>query len=478
MRSHNFINRWGLLLFPALILLFSGCNKLVDINSPVTSISGRNVYSNDGTAIAVLTGIYTTMSQASIMGGDLTSIGFLTGLTSDELTLFDGNMDIGLAAYYKNMLSANLSGTDSWNSIYTRLYIINFAIEQLTQQNALTNKVRIQLLGEAKFLRALSYFYLLNLYGDVPLVISSDYAVNANLSRASKKQVWDQLISDLKDAQSILSEDYLDGTLLKTTTERLRPTKWAATALLARAYLYTEDWKNAELQSSNIIAQTARYGLSDSLNDVFKNASREAIWQLQPVLTGWNTEDAKAYIIPADYGPNGASGVYLSGQLLNSFEVNDLRKRKWINTISYSGIIYSYAYKYTRNTYGDIIDEYNTILRLSEQYLIRAEARTMENNIQGAREDLKIIRQRAGLPNTTAINKDELLEAILHERQVELFTEFGHRWFDLKRTNTINKTMSLVTPLKGGIWSANWQLFPIPLYDIQTNINIKQNIGY
>jgi len=478
MHSRNFLNRWNSSIFMTMILLLCGCSKLVDINSPITSISGKNVYTNDETAIAVLTGIYTTMSQASMTGGDLTSIGFLTGLTSDELTLFDGNMDIGLSAYYKNMLSANLSGTDSWNNIYSRLYIINFAIEQLTQQNKLTDNIRVQLLGEAKFLRALSYFYLVNLYGEVPLVISSDYTVNAKLARSPKKLVWDQIISDLKDAQSLLSEDYLDGTLLKVTTERLRPTKWAAVALLARAYLYIEDWKNAELQSSNIISHTSLYSLTDSLNDVFKNTSKESIWQLQPVLFGWNTEDAKAYIIPAEYGPNGASGVYLSTQLLNSFEVNDQRRQKWIDTITYSGITYSYAYKYKRNIYGDIIDEYNIILRLSEQYLIRAEAKAMQNNILGAIEDLNIIRKRAGLPNTSAMSKSELIEAILHERQVELFTEFGHRWFDLKRSNTIDKKMSLVTPIKGGSWNNNWQLFPIPIYETQTNINIKQNPGY
>jgi hypothetical protein len=73
-----------------------------------------------------------------------------------------------------------------------------------------------------------------------------------------------------------------------------------------------------------------------------------------------------------------------------------------------------------------------------------------------------------------------MLSAILHERQVELFTEWGHRWFDLIRTKNATSVMSVVTPLKGGVWNNDGHqlLFPIPLSDLGKDPNLKQNSGY
>jgi hypothetical protein len=118
------------------------------------------------------------------------------------------------------------------------------------------------------------------------------------------------------------------------------------------------------------------------------------------------------------------------------------------------------------------------ILRLAEQYLIRAEARAQQNNIDGAKTDLNAVRNRAGLLNTTANDKTEMMAAVLHERQVELFTELGHRWFDLKRTKAVDLVMNSVTPIKGGTWQTTDQLYPIPVADIIRNSTLKQNPGY
>ncbi len=118
------------------------------------------------------------------------------------------------------------------------------------------------------------------------------------------------------------------------------------------------------------------------------------------------------------------------------------------------------------------------MLRLGEQYLIRSEARTQQDNLPGALADLNAIRLRAGLANTEATTKEEILASLLHERQVELFTESGHRWLDLKRTGTIDNIMPLITTEKGGIWQTTDQLYPIPADDIQRNKNLIQNSGY
>lgn len=455
------------------IITISSCKKLVEVNSPTTSINAKNIYTNDQTASAILTGIYTQLSASNLVSTDLTSIGFTTGLSGDELTLYDGYADNRLLAYYQNRLTAN--GSDFWGDIYKKIYILNAAIEGLSSASSLTPSVKTQLLGEAKFTRAFCYFYLVNLYGDVPLILRTDYSQNRIMPRTSIELVWRQIITDLIDAKSLLSSDYLDGTILNKTPERVRPTKWSAIALLARSYLYTSDWKNAEIQASEII-NAGNYSL-DSLHNVFLRNSNEAIWQLQPVNAGSNTEDAKIYVIPAT-GLSGSTPVYLSRQIMSSFEYNDQRKKIWVDTASSSGIIYYFAYKYKIATLNQPVTEYNTVLRLGEQFLIRAEARAQQINFAGARSDLNEIRKRAGLKALDLNEKTSLLQAIYHEGQVELFAEWGHRWLDLKRTKLINAVMTEVTRKKGGSWDANWQLYPIPSFDILYDGNLTQNTGY
>ncbi len=106
-------------------------------------------------------------------------------------------------------------------TVQTRLY------EGVEKSKTLSVAVKEQLLGEAKFLRAFFYFYLVNLYGDVPLIISTDYVVNAKSSRTDLLQVYDQIVRDLIDAQRNLSVSYV-------SSERVRPNQSVATALLAR----------------------------------------------------------------------------------------------------------------------------------------------------------------------------------------------------------------------------------------------------
>jgi starch-binding outer membrane protein, SusD/RagB family len=99
--------------------------------------------------------------------------------------------------------------------------------------------------------------------------------------------------------------------------------------------------------------------------------------------------------------------------------------------------------------------------------------------------DLNIVRSRArgplpgDLPDLLPfLDQASAIAGILHERQLELFTEWGHRWFDLKRTGEIDNVMNIVSAEKGGSWSTNWQLYPIPNVDIESNPNISQNPGY
>jgi hypothetical protein len=480
MTSHPFV-----VYFTLVLLIFSSCKKFIDVEPPVTRITGESAFNSDATASAVLTGLYTDISGTTIASPNkFRFLSLYAGLSSDELTLWQGISDNLGVRYYRNSLvssSALSIGGELWRSCYPYIFICNSAIEGLDKSTLLSPVVKQQLMGEAKFMRALFYFYLVNLYGDCPMPLTTDPGINSNLPRTSVSDIYLQIIADLKEAQNLLSSQYLDASLLKTTAERVRPTKWAATALLARVYLYKGDWANAELEASYVINNSSLYVI-EPLNNVFKKNNKEAIWQMQPVRSGYNTEEAWVFIIPATGPTNFFTGnpVYMSSQLLNAFESGDQRKvnGNWVNSITVGANTFFYPYKYKVNTLNSPVTEYLTVLRLGEQYLIRAEARAKQNKISESQSDLNIIRTRAGLLNTTANDQPSLLSAILHERQVELFTEFGHRWLDLKRTGNINTVMSIVTPQKGGTWNSNWALYPIPFSELQAAPQLTQNNGY
>jgi len=199
------------------------------------------------------------------------------------------------------------------------------------------------------------------------------------------------------------------------------------------------------------------------------------------VNVGWNTEDARVFILPAT-GPNSVSGtgfpVYLSDELLNSFEDGDRRRLKWVDSVIVNSTNYYYPFKYKSALLGAPVTEYLTVFRLAEQYIIRAEARAKQNNIDGAKSDMNMIRTRAGLKSLQMTDQASLLLAIQHERQIELFTEWGHRWLDLKRNNTVNEVMGTVAVNKGSTWNPDWQWYPLPAYDLVHDKNLSQNHGY
>ncbi|OQP59112.1 hypothetical protein A3860_38755 [Niastella vici] len=478
----------AVILFTWLTILDCGCKKLVDVKAPNNVITANSVYNSDVTSIAVLNGLYTQMSTNNYGStATIPTVSMWAGLSADELTLWKGTTSISQIAYYKNELSATTAGGDFWMNIYPYIYTCNAAIGGLESSVSLTPAVKNQLLGEAKFLRAYFYFYLVNLYGDIPLVLSTDYKINASLSRTPTSVVYNQITADLQAAQNLLTDGYVKSdalTLYSSSAERVRPCKAAATALLARTYLYTSKWTDAEAQATGVISNTAVYD-TVPLNKVFLKNSKEAIWQLQPVTTGTITNTADAYSFVLSVPPVGLNfqhPVYLSDTLINSFETGDQRRTNgnWVNVYNDVTGTYYYPYKYKNVTQGTGVTptEYTMLLRLGEQYLIRAEARAQQGNITGAQSDLNVIRRRAGLSNTTANDKSSLLAAILNERQVELFTELGHRWLDLKRTGKVDVVMNTVTRIKGGNWSSYKQLYPVQLNELLNNPYMIQTTGY
>ena len=451
-------------------ILLPSCKKFLDVGDPPDKLSAQYVYRSNVNAIAVLNGIYYDLQSDDGFAQGRSGIGFNVGLSADEFKVPGGSLYQGLYS--------NDQYPDFWGQIYGFVYRANAAIEDLSEANSLSPLVKRQLLGEAFFIRA--FCYLVNLYGDVPLITSTDYKVNANLARTVTDKVYEQIIMDLTTAHESLSDKFVGGDLNNIVNERIRPTKWAAAALLARSYLYMGRWREAEQQASEIINQKDLFDIV-SLDDVFLRNSREAIWQIQQISGDGvflHVRDAELYIL-ANGVPDGfANPVSVGDFLMARFGNDDKRKFEWLKVDSSSGTKYWYFYKYKTKDVGVNVNEYLMVFRLAEQYLIRAEARAQLNDLTGSENDLNLIRGRAGLQMISVGNKDALINAIFNERQVELFTEWGHRWFDLKRMGKIDSVMAKVSPAKGGTWASFKRVYPIPKSEFQYNKNLQQNEGY
>lgn len=456
-----YILKFYILISLSFALLNISCRKFLTPDAPVDRLQTANVFTNDNTAIATITGIYSEMTQGNlgIVTGNTT---IYSGLCADELKYTSSNANT--LDFFTNSIRVDNSDLGAyWARAYKHIYEANAAIEGIQTSLSISIPVKNQLLGEAKFIRAFCHFYLVNLFGDIPLILSADYRVNSTLPRTPRIQVFTQIIADLTEAQNLLNINY-------PTTEKVRPNKWTATALLARTYLYIGDWINAAAQSSAIINSGTYSPLPTLANSFLKN-SQEAIWQILPVNSSVNTYEGSSFIPAANTIP----AYSLTTILLNSFEANDQRKSIWTGNIIVNGQTYYYPYKYKIKTGGTPLNEYYTVFRLAEQYLIRAEARAQQNDITGAQADLNTIRLRAGLPATAANDKSSMLIAIEHERQTELFTEWGHRWLDLKRNNHAD---ILLATLKAPNWQSQDVLWPIPLPEILANGQLSQNPGY
>ncbi len=447
--------------FLAIFFLHS-CKKFVEIPLPVDQLTTEFVFTDDNTATKSITGIYSEMMNNSQQFSD----GFTTlfaGMSADELYYYTPSFRDEFVTNQISPASHTYIESWFWNPAYRYIYGANKCIEGVNTSTTLSPDTKQMIIGEAKFIRGFCNFYLVNLFGDVPLVLSSDYSVNQSIPRTSAALVYSQIIEDLKDAESKLVTTY-------PTEERVRPNKFAATALLARVYLYLKDWTKAATEAGKVINSNT-YSLNGDLDSVFLVNSNETIWQLKEVNPNRNTYEGY-YILPAS---NYSTPTFLlTNSLLNAFEPNDQRKTSWATARVFSNQSLYYPAKYKVPT-GSTLKEYYVVLRLAEQYLIRAESKAQLNDIQGSVGDINLIRNRAGLSNTVANTQAALLVAIEQERRTELFAEWGHRWFDLKRTGRANNILGMLKP---STWQATDTLWPIPQNQIRLNPTLTQNPGY
>jgi hypothetical protein len=447
----------SLLLFSASLLLGS-CKKFLDIGPQPSSLTEENAFIDSATATGTVLALYSTVGNTNPQNNSLPFNIVKYGMMSADDAYFLTNSTFD--NFKNNTLGAGGDLASFWNNLYQIIGRANYIVKNLNNNTALSTSVRNQLMGEAKFMRAWCYFYLTNFFGAVPLVTTTEAVENAKLPRSPQPQVYELISSDLNEAKTLLSNNYV-------SVDRARANKKVATAMLARVYFYQQKWTDAEREAGEVIADN-NYKIKTNPDSVFEKSSPELILQIanSTGVTSWGGE-----FIPASATPN----VVLYDTLANTFEANDKRKTSWTKPISYGGITYYYPHKFKQRS-GSAGNEYHVMLRLAEMYLIRSEARANLNNIEGAVDDINVIRDRAGLDLLEdTITKDELISLLEHERWVELFTEWSDRWFNLKRTGRADIVLKLIKPQ----WQSFQQLYPVPQNERQVNPNLNpDNPGY
>jgi hypothetical protein len=435
----------------------------VEVDLPNSQLTSPGVFEEKATANAAMVDIYNKIRDNGLLTGTSSGISNQLGNYTDELVCYGSTASVSIDFYNNALVATNSNISAVWNSSYNQIYSANSVLEGVKNAAVLPTADRDQLSGEALFVRGLIHFYLTNLFGDLPYITTTDYKLNSSPKRIPQTEVYDKIKTDLTQAIALLPETYI-------STEKVRPNKYAAIALLARVDLYSGNWAEAAANATKVINTTALYKWT-SLDKVFLKNSTTTIWQLMPVVKGKNTFEGETFIFTAGPPPLTA----LSPGLMSAFSAGDLRKSWWTKAVTNGTTTWYHAYKYNQYQNTTTSLEYSIVLRLAEQYLIRAEAKAHLNDTTSAAQDLNAVRNQAGLGNTTAATAEELLEAILKERRLEFFTELGHRFFDLKRTNKLDSTLSGV---KLG-WDAKDQLWPIPATELLVNPNLQpQNSGY
>lgn len=430
------------------IALFAACAKL-DIE-PKTKVPSDQAITDATSLKTALNGTYSKLHSGSYYGGSFQILSYLLG---DNVWWPGGSWEYFGKIHDHNITSDNTYIPGVFSSIYSTVNSANFVIKNapVVEDPSLTNASRNQILGEALFIRALSYFDLSRLWGGVPLVSEPTLASTDNLTvpKSTAAEVLNFVYNDLAHAD----------TLLPATTVRNKITRKTVWALRARLHLYRSEWALADSFATKIINDNANYSLISPYNSFFANnveGTKESILELN-----YKADDLSSFQGPWKIS-SGSSGQLNPTPavvtLLNDPAIGGNRS----SLLKKTGSVYYIAFYYRSPATDPAF-----IIRTSELYLIRAEARAHLNDINGGRADLDAVRLRAGLGASTVSTVDELLSAIENERRVEFPFE-PHRWFDLVRTGRASAALGITDPKK-------W-ILPIPVD--QVDEYLPQNDGY
>jgi hypothetical protein len=435
-----------------LVILFStlaACN-ILDVE-PQNSIPADAAFKDKEGIKKGILGAYTPFQYLSYYGRNYL---IFSDLGADNL---DQPVD-GTSVDYRqidnnNILPENGGIEGIWGSAYEGINIANNVLSKVPGMSDMTLEEKNAALAELYFIRALNHFNLLNCFGAIPVKITPTAGTaGVDAPREPVNVVYDQIIDDL-----LFAELHLNA----STSVKVRASKYAATALLARVYLYKGDYALA-IDKATAVIDDGGYQLLDGYSDIFTDGSAESIFEID--FTELSRNRIAEYNFPKTL--NGRREVEPSPGIVNGYEIDDLRYEA---SLAFAGAL-PYAIKYDDLAKGadNVI-----VLRLAEMYLIRAEAEArLEGNVNDIQDDINEIRSRADLPETTTTSYVDLLLEVEQERRVEFAFE-GHRWFDLVRTGR-------ATTLLPNVTNNNKTRFPIPLSEIQTNKSpeMTQNPGY
>lgn len=439
----------------ALGLLVS-CDDYLTVE-PRESISDELAIADKTSLNTALRGAYRSLGSGGYYGGTYVQLGFVP--SGDVVyQVFNNLQDL-------NFLPEDGSFQSSWSAIYRTINITNHIIQKapgIADIN-LSDAERQQILAEAHFIRALAYFDLARGFGGVPLKLTPtvDIANDATLSRSSISETYSQVLSDLEIAEANIDN----------SVNRVRATLHAVWALKARYYLYNQQWDKAIEYATLVLDQSDNYDLVAPFSSWFKNGvsqTPESIFEI--AFSAQNTNDLRTTMSllarGGEYRFRPSDGVV---NVLKESETGGDRlalidSAKQSSTTLYAGALY----------YRSPATDPSYILRVAEQYLIRAEARAHTDDLSGAIDDLDTVRGRANLSPTDAVTKDEILDAILDERRLEFLWE-AHRYFDLTRTGKLKREIEELKP--NLTITEKHNLFPVPSNEVILG-ELEQNPGY
>jgi hypothetical protein len=490
------------------VLLFGACKKdWLSPNPENQLVAADSTFIKPENAVKFVNACYTNLltwqeSSFSWMG--------VASITSDEADKGSDPGDLGADKDQMDAItytSTSLSVSEVWKGNYQGISNCNQAIENVPKYN-IDENLKNRLSGEARFIRAFYFFNLVRCFGDVPLV---DKVIDANIpsdldkanTRVSKDKIYELIESDLNFAISVLPAQY-------PATDIGRATKGAATGLLAKVSLYEKKWQQSyDLTEQIINGEVGNYSMATDYSTIWREIgenSSESLFEIQGKMgipiAGVQQYCSTQGIRGAKFtfvGINGRDTSAFSGwgfntpseDLLNAYEPGDKRKKATImqvgdtlfdNIIIVSAANPQYNYKAyiskyleTYNGNDDYTNKNVRILRMGEIYLINAEAANELGNTSKAQESVNMVRNRAGLGNTTAASQSDLREAIWKERWMELAMEYD-RFFDLIRQGRAGQVLRAQG--KNFVDGKN-EVFPIPQSEIDASGGkLTQNPGY
>jgi hypothetical protein len=454
------------------------CSSRLDLE-PEQSIPTGDVFVSGSSALSALYGVYSRAQRLEVCGGEPHLI---NEFLADNVTYKGPNItDIGTFS----SVATSIFISEMWRIHYDAIMGANAVIDHIPGivDPLFTETDRKMYIAEAKFMRAILYFQLVNLYAQpyqiekggnpgIPLVTASfDGSTFLYPPRSTVNEVQKQIEKDLLEALPDLSDTFTDASLA-----RGRATKGAANALLSRLYLYREEWDKAAIYAKSVL-DAPYYKLATNYT-FYDGNTPEDVFSLQNTDTDNSQTGAGSW--STYYRPLGVGGYGVApftDDLIQAFEQEpgDLRYGMSDTGSDALGVVRRFSLKYPNATTNK---DNAPLIRVTEMYLNRAEALVSKDGVNQESIDLmNSLRGRAGLSvwdiNTFATSAD-FIAAIINERRKELCFE-GHRRVDLLRRGY---SLSPTDPkMKAG---ADRVILPIPQREIDLSPTLKghQNPGY